>query len=130
MTLIQAAAALGRVLEAENAALEALDLAAVMALLGEKQAASDSFVGAQAAVVAAGGLDEALRPEAEAWTRRLEALVGRNRGLLVRAMDVQRRVIEVLVRSVAPAVARAPRYTSAGAAETSRPAAVTLATSA
>ncbi len=79
------------VLEAENAALEAMDLPAAAALVTEKRAASEAF---DAARKAAPPTPSAALQNAAA---RLGSQAEDNRRLLERAMKVQTRVLGIIV---------------------------------
>lgn len=106
-----AARRLADLLEAENAALLALDVPGATALLAAKERA-------------AAGLTHALahaRPlpdddPARAAAARLDGLAGENRRLLERALQVQEQVIATLARAAQRAGAQeAPRYGRQGA---------------
>jgi hypothetical protein len=102
--LIAAASLLEATLSAENAALTALDLPRAAAMLADKQRAVAGFVAALDArrdARAAAAQQAAIEPMA----RRLQALSEANRSLLERAIAVQGRVIGVIARAAAPAVA-------------------------
>ena len=86
---IAAAAALAETLEAENAALAALDLPRAAGLLGEKQRAVAEFAEAEP------------NPAADRMARRLRALALENKRLLERAIAVQGRVIGVVAQAAA-----------------------------
>ncbi|MBN8874389.1 MAG: hypothetical protein J0H67_16255 [Rhodospirillales bacterium] len=105
--LRSAAARLAAVLARENAALAALDLAAVAALLPEKQAAAAAFAEARGAAEAQPPLP-ALRPVAD----QLLQLGAENRRLLERAMAVQTRVMGLVARALP--VSTAPGYAAPG----------------
>lgn len=95
--LLGAAEHLATVLEQENAALSALDLAAASSLMDAKQRAADQFAEAQegAKTPLAPGERDALRPIAA----RLRELGERNRILLERGLLVQQRVLGVIARA-------------------------------
>jgi hypothetical protein len=113
--MIAAGTLLAETLEAENAALSALDLPLAAGMLADKQRAVADLA---AALVA-----PASRDAAERMARRLQALAVENRRLLERAMAAQGRVIEVVARAAASATAPTG-YGSARAA--GRPAALAL----
>jgi hypothetical protein len=79
---------LADVLARENAALAALDLAAVTRCLPEKTAALQALAPARA--------DEAASTAARAAVARARALMAENRTLLERAMMVQNRIIGLI----------------------------------
>jgi hypothetical protein len=119
--LIAAANLLADTLTAENAALAALDLPRAGAMLADKQRAVAGFLAARDAQGAA--MQDAVF---EPLARRLQSLSQENRTLLERAIAVQGRVIGVIARAAAPAVARS-RYSAHGiAGHTARPAAFAL----
>ena len=95
------------VLEAENAALSAMDIPAANRLLAEKIAATD-------------GLTAALRPRpqlpdhARAEVARLAALAQTNKALLERAMAAQKRVIGCIARAVPRALGESRPYAANG----------------
>ena len=95
--LISAGTLLADTLEEENAALLALDLPRAVGLLADKQRAVDGLAAAQAAPAA--------NPAAERMARRLKALALENKRLLERAIAAQSRVIGVVGRAAAPALA-------------------------
>jgi hypothetical protein len=109
MTTLQTAAArLERVLLAENAALQAMDLAPLPALFQEKEAAA-----ADLAVMAAKPV--ARTPELKAQAERLRDLTAENRRLLARAIDVQDRVLRLVANAARQAgLHQAARYGAAG----------------
>ena len=92
--LMTAGATLADTLEAENAALEALDLPRAVGMLEGKQRALAGFVAAQNAPLSG--------QAGERMVRRLQELATENKRLLERAMAVQGRVIGVVARSVPP----------------------------
>jgi hypothetical protein len=91
--LITAAECLAGTLEAENAALAALDLPRAAAMLEQKKQALAAFTGALGVPVLAG------EPIAE----RLRALAQDNKTLLERAIAAQGRIIALIARAAAPA---------------------------
>ena len=102
-SLLQVAQRLADVLERENDALRAMDLVRAATLLPEKTAAFAELAAFGAAK--APGPDPAL----VAAARRLDALAVENRDLLRRAIAAQQRVIGIVVRAAAVAVAE-PSY--------------------
>ena len=114
-SLIAAAVRLADVLQTENAALAALNMAAAARLLPEKLAAADAFAAAQAgespSTVAKGRQAGRGGIELEAVASRLQALAAENRRLLERAMLVQGRVIATVAKAArATAERAAPGY--------------------
>ena len=105
--LLAAAARLEAVLRAENAALAALDIVGAAALLGEKLSAS------RAVSISAAG---AVGPDAAAAALRLRTLAAENTQLLERAMQVQRRVMDLVARAARQAAPGPLRYGARGAA--------------
>ncbi|MGH7040517.1 MAG: hypothetical protein ACREFY_00100 [Acetobacteraceae bacterium] len=87
------ALALVAVLEAENAALDAMDLAGAAALLGRKQHAAEEFA-------ASVHLPLAIPPQLSA---RLREAAARNRALLERGLEVQGRVLAIVASAARPA---------------------------
>jgi hypothetical protein len=112
--LIAAGIRLADTLEAENAALGALDLPRATGLLADKQRVVAGLVAAQAA--------PASRDAAERMARRLQALAIENKRLLERAIAAQGRVIGVIA-GAATAAAAPQTY---GSARAHRPAAFAL----
>ena len=113
--LITAGNQLAETLEAENGALIVLDLPRAGAMLARKQRALADLAAMQGV--------PAPRDAADRVARRLQALAMENKRLLERAIAAQGRVIGVVARAAAPAVAP----TSYGAARhTGRPAALAL----
>ena len=106
--LIAATVRLASTLEAENAALRALNLPAAAALLAEKQAATDAFNAVRIGTPPV--RSEALRDAAH-W---LTSLAEENRRLLERAIYVQTRVLGVIANAARPRN-QAPRYGRSGA---------------
>jgi hypothetical protein len=121
MELIAAAKLLADTLAAENAALAALDLPRAGAMVADKQSAVAGFL---AACEAQGGAmqDAVIEPLA----RRLRSLSQENRTLLERAIAVQCRVIGVIARAAAPAVAPAGYPARGASGHPARPAAFAL----
>lgn len=105
--MLAAAARLERVLQAENAALQTLDMVALPALLPEKQAAAAGLAAAEA--------PPARTPEFAALAERLRGLAAENRRLLERAIEVQDRVLRLVAGAAQQAGRRdAARYGAAG----------------
>jgi hypothetical protein len=117
--LIAAASGLADLVARENAALDAVDLAAAAAMAPSKRSATQRFLRARAGVATLSA-DEiaALRAVGE----NLERLAAINRRLLERAIFVQGRVIGSLARAI-PRGAGTPRYAADGmvAASCSQP---------
>lgn len=105
---IEAALRLADVLQAENAALAALDLALAASMLEEKSAC------ASALAVAQGGVPAVRTAEARAAVARLRDLAEENRRLLERGIAVQRRVIAAIARAARARASSAPRYGARG----------------
>ncbi len=99
---------LAALLEAENAALRAMDAGAVAALVPAKRSAIARLTDAGAGPA----------PDA-AVLQRLRDLAAENRALLERAMAVQGRIIELVAAAIRPAMA-APRYGATGTMAASR----------
>ena len=97
-TMLDAANHLADVLERENLALAALDLAGAAAMLAAKEEAAASF--ARAWDHASPPSDYAERSALGSLAARLDAAVRDNRGLLERGIEVQRRVLRVIARAV------------------------------
>lgn len=96
--VLQAAAALADAIDAENAALRALDVPRAVAGFARKAECARRLEGE----IAASGLTGAQMRRAECRTcaARLQVLVEENRRLLERAMFVQARLIATLARAV------------------------------
>lgn len=115
-----AAELLADTLEAENAALAALDLPAAAALLEEKRRAMQSLHAAHSPdATHSGGARQAME--------RLFRLSDQNRMLLERAMAVQGRVIEIVAGAAVQACAT-PRYGAYGPIAGAAPPAMALRT--
>lgn len=95
--LIAAGSLMADTLEAENAALAALDLPRAAGMLADKQRAVANLSAVQTA--------PASREAAERMARRLQALAIENKRLLERAIAAQGRVIGAIARSAAAAPA-------------------------
>lgn len=97
-TMLEAANRLADVLERENAALAALDLAGAAAMLADKEDAVASFAHAwKCASPPAGDVE---RCALGTLAARLDAATRDNRSLLERGIEVQRRVLQVIARAV------------------------------
>jgi len=104
--MLAAAGRLERVLIAENAALQAMNLDALAALLQEKGAAVAGLTAAQPG---------ARTPEMQAQAERVRSLASENRRLLERAIDVQDRVLRLVASAARQAGLRdAARYGAGG----------------
>jgi hypothetical protein len=110
-TLAHAADSLASVLEEENQALQALDFAAAVSLLGAKQRAAARFVEAERQTRS---LAPAARTGMGARCRRLHGLVADNRRLLERALLAQGRVIAVIARAARNSPEAVPHYGARG----------------
>lgn len=95
MELMEAGRALAETLEAENAALTALELPRAGAMLARKERALADLAAARANATSQ---DAAAR-----MARRLQGLALENKRLLERAIAAQGRVIEVVARAAVPA---------------------------
>lgn len=118
--LTTAAELLADTLEAENAALTALDLPAAAALLEQKRRVAQSLCSARAP-------DAAHRRDAEQAMERLRRVADQNCVLLERAIAVQGRVIEIVASAAVQACAT-PRYGAYGPIAGSAPPAMALRT--
>ncbi len=98
-----------RVLRAENAALQALNIPAANGLLAEKIAATDALT---AALRPRMPLPDAARAEIAA----LVALAAENKLLLERAMLAQKRVLACIARAVPRALGQEGGYAASGRA--------------
>ncbi|MDR3537441.1 MAG: hypothetical protein P4L71_13170 [Acetobacteraceae bacterium] len=118
--LVAIAVRLADVLQRENTALAALDLARAASMVAEKRFAADAFALAQGV---AGALDD--QPKVVDVATRLRDLADENRLLLERAIAVQSRVIGVIARAMPPSTT--PRYAATGTlTRSARPVAFTL----
>lgn len=109
---IAAAQYLCAVLEAENAALEGMDIAGATAWVDKKQRATDDLIAAHKALP---------QPDNAAWVaqgRRLKTLVHDNKHLLERAMVAQNRVMACIARAVPRALPQSSRYGASGQTST------------
>jgi hypothetical protein len=102
------------VLEAENSALQAMDIGRANALLGDKQAAANRLMNTRALIETAPALEWA-----EAG-RRLGILAADNKRLLERAMVAQNRLMACIAHAVARVLPAASGYGAGGF--TARPA--------
>jgi hypothetical protein len=119
--LIAAVNMLAETLAEENAALAALDLPRAASLLADKQRAIADFLAARD-VQSTAMLPAMLEP----LVQRLQSLSVENRTLLERAIAVQSRVIGVIARAAAPAVAPSGYSAHGTAGHAARPAAFAL----
>jgi hypothetical protein len=119
--LIEAAGVLAETLAEENAALAALDLPRAAAMLAGKQHAAARFIEVQASPIGA-----THRQAAEQLAQRLRSLAAENRVLLERAIIAQGRVIGVIARAAAPAVAPSGYGRRGRSCHAGRPAAYAL----
>ena len=117
--MIAASRTLATILERENAALAALDLARAASLYPAKSAAAAALTAAQAAAgdTMRAALDAEQQRLARELAERLRALAEENRRLLERAIHVQGQVLGTIARAVAMSAPRAqpPRYGATGA---------------
>lgn len=98
--LIEAATALVRVLEAENDALAKVDFGASCQFAETKREAIarlDAMIGSLPNPPSGQS-----RPENALLRQRLDAAIGRNRTLLLQAIDTQQRVVATLVQALEP----------------------------
>ncbi len=116
--LVEAATDLADMLDRENAALAALDLAAAAALAESKRRVTDSFLAARARAPAG-----PLGQEAERIATRLRDLAAENKRLLERAMFVQGRVLATIARAIPRVQGGAQHYRANGALVTASKAA-------
>ncbi len=128
--LATAAARLAAVLEAENAALAALDLPRAGAMLAAKTRAAEAFVAAQGVArgMSQGPSQEGSPGAGAVPPQRLRALLHENQRLLERAIAVQGRVIGIIARAL-PRAMRDPataRYSAQGRAVPARLSAVAV----
>lgn len=125
--LINAGVRLAGLLEAENRALAALDLAAAAALAEPKREAVEAFVAAESTTRKSGTrAGEAEREAVRTLSERLSALASANRRMLERALAAQDALVRVLSEAAQPVDGR---YVASGAPRPVRHAApaVTLA---
>ncbi len=110
--LIDSAVALAALLEEENRALAALDLAAAAALAERKRSAVDRFVAAEQTLRKAGTRTAGHQREAvKELGERLGALAEANRRMLERAIAAQDGLVRLLVETARP---NDGRYAPAG----------------
>jgi len=107
--LIETVSGLADTLMRENAALDALDLSAAVAVLPEKRRALALLSEAAPTPISA-----EQRPAMESALKRLRELAGENRVLLQRALTVQSRVIDIVAGSL-PRAEPVGRYGVGGA---------------
>jgi hypothetical protein len=112
--LLTAAAALADLLEAENTALAGVDYGTAVRLAGEKRRAADAFAAAWTDVRAS-VLSAEQRAAALSAAARLRDLADANRRSLERAITVQGRVIECVLRAAALRQPVVARYGATGA---------------
>jgi hypothetical protein len=105
MRMMQAVDSMAEILRLENAALEAMDIAAAGGLLAPKHAAADALAEAWRAADA--------DPASLTGLQELGRLAEQNRLLLTRAMRVQRRVLDLVARAAKDAQPQS-RYGAAG----------------
>ena len=111
---LRAARALCAVLEAENDALQAIDIGRANALLGDKQAATDAFLATRKLI------DSAPPMEWTEMVKRLGFLARDNKRLLERAMVAQNRLMACVARAIARAMPDASGYGAQGFAQRPR----------
>lgn len=104
--LLAAASALLAVIEAENAALEAMDFGRAAALLERKQTLSEAFAAAARTATPS--------PPARRCCDRLRNEAARNRALLLRATGVQQQVVAIVASAGRDAVRQASGYAPDG----------------
>jgi flagellar biosynthesis/type III secretory pathway chaperone len=119
--LIAAGGLLADTLAEENAALTALDLPRAAGMLADKQRAATGFIAAQATPVTA-----ANREATERLLQRLRSLANDNQALLERAIAVQGRVIGVIARAAAPALAPSGYGAQGNRSRATRPTALAI----
>jgi flagellar biosynthesis/type III secretory pathway chaperone len=107
-TMLDAAAALAEVLEAENAALAAMDIPSANRLLDAKRTATDALLKANRAV------PPPPTPAAQAIGLRLRDLAHTNKTLLERAMVAQNRVMACIARAIPRSVNHSGSYGAHG----------------
>jgi hypothetical protein len=107
-SLIDAASRLCDILEAENAALEAMDIVTAIALVGEKQSATEALLAGRKLIPSV--------PEGEWATvgKRLAELAKANKRLLERAMFAQNRVMACIARAIPRALPPQAAYGAKG----------------
>jgi len=105
LRMMRALDTLAEILRQENAALEAMDIAAAGRLLAPKHAAADALAEAWRAADA--------DPASLTGLQELGRLADQNRLLLTRAMRVQRRVLDLVARAARNAQPQS-RYGAAG----------------
>jgi len=116
--LVDAGVALAALLEEENRALSALDLAAAAALAERKRSAVDRFVAAEQTLRKAKCQTATREREAvKALGEQLSALAATNQRMLERALAAQDGVVRLLVEALRPADGR---YIAPGAQQPRR----------
>jgi hypothetical protein len=119
--LINAGVRLAGLLEAENRALAALDLAAAAALAEPKRQAVEAFAAAEATAHRSGArAGDAERAAVRSLSERLNRLASANRRMLERALAAQDALVRVLTEAAQPVDGRyietgAPRPVRHGA---------------
>ncbi len=108
--VIAAAITLCHLLEQENAALRAVDLAAATALLNAKLAATETLVAAQRRAALSD------TQAGRAAGKRLQGLAATNKQLLETALLVQDRVLACIARAMPRAAVNGGRYGARGGA--------------
>ena len=103
-----AAHALCTVLQAENDALQAMDIGRANALLGHKQAATDAFLATRKLI------DSAPAMEWAEAIKHLGFLALDNKRLLERAMEAQNRLMACIARAIARRMPDASGYGAQG----------------
>jgi hypothetical protein len=106
--LLDAASRLCDVLEAENAALEVMDVIKAVAFVSEKQLATDALLAGRKLIPSV--------PEGEWATigKRLDELAKTNKRLLERAMVAQNRVMACIARAIPRALPPQAAYGAKG----------------
>lgn len=105
---LRAAQALCVVLEAENAALRAMDIGRANGLLADKQAATDQLLTTRKM------FDSAPAPQWAEIVQRLGILADDNKRLLERAMLAQNRVMACIARAIGRAMPGVSDYGAPG----------------
>ena len=113
LALLAAANHLAQVIVRENAALQALDMAAAGQLLPEKNTALAAFVASHEAEPPFTAAPGSAYEETQAMIARLRQLAEENRVLLRRAIAVQARLIAIVARA-AHTTRAAPGYGARG----------------
>lgn len=105
---LNTARALCSLLQAENDALQAMDIGRANALLAHKQTATDAFLATRKLI------DSAPAGEWAEELKRLGFLAGDNKRLLERAMGAQNRLMACIARAIARAMPDASGYSAQG----------------